>query len=231
MRHTITFMVTFCAGAGAMVAAPRAQAQARRTITCESLDRRARECPIPRGSDVRIVEQLSATSCRENDTWGVGNGYVWVDRGCRARFAIDGRVGGGYGRGSGNGGYGGGGYGRGGYDHRSGGYDHRPGGYDQRHDSQGGTYGYPGRGQTGAHGPWRRGGQSRERGDVGRAEQACTERARRAGAVVTRFGDWSRSSGGQQRADMTVRFRGGEHRARCTYDPRRGGSASVSWGR
>lgn len=70
-------------------------------IVCESRDGRYRECPIQSRGPVELVEQLSNSSCVEGRSWGRGRGVIWVDRGCRGRFAPY------YG---GGGGYDGGGY-------------------------------------------------------------------------------------------------------------------------
>jgi hypothetical protein len=70
-------------------------------IVCESRDDRYRECPTGFRGPVQLVEQFSNTPCVEGRSWGRNRGVVWVDRGCRGRFAPY------YG---GGGGYDGGGY-------------------------------------------------------------------------------------------------------------------------
>ena len=102
MHQTIMFVTTLCATVATVAVAPQAHAEASRTVTCESYDRRFNQCPIPERSRVQIVEQLSATPCYANRTWGVGDGYIWVNDGCRARFAVTS----GYDRVGGHGGYG-----------------------------------------------------------------------------------------------------------------------------
>jgi len=73
-------------------------------FSCESNDGRYRECRVDTRQGVQIVRQTSRTQCIEGQTWGITRNGVWVDRGCRAEFAL----GGGYG----NNGYGNGyGYG------------------------------------------------------------------------------------------------------------------------
>ena len=59
------------------------------TITCESQDRRYSSCHWDaRWGYPRLVQELSARSCREGESWGYdGRGLLWVDRGCRARFS------------------------------------------------------------------------------------------------------------------------------------------------
>jgi hypothetical protein len=65
------------------------------TINCSSNDGRRNWCDIGRNRDVQLVRQISGSACIQGQTWGVDGRGLWVDRGCRADFAI-GR-GGGYG--------------------------------------------------------------------------------------------------------------------------------------
>ncbi|GMU44216.1 MAG: DUF3011 domain-containing protein [Xanthomonadales bacterium] len=71
------------------------------SIVCESRDGRYNECRTGFRGAVELVEQYSSSQCVEGRSWGRTRGGVWVDRGCRARFASY------YG---GDGGYDGGGY-------------------------------------------------------------------------------------------------------------------------
>lgn len=59
------------------------------TITCESQDRRYSSCHWDsRWGRPRLVEEMSASNCREGRSWGYdGRGLLWVDKGCRARFS------------------------------------------------------------------------------------------------------------------------------------------------
>jgi hypothetical protein len=57
-------------------------------LTCESQSTGREECPIPQGAQVRLVRQISQSPCRLNDTYGTGQGYVWVAKGCRAEFEV-----------------------------------------------------------------------------------------------------------------------------------------------
>ncbi|HKR67154.1 MAG TPA: DUF3011 domain-containing protein, partial [Thermoanaerobaculia bacterium] len=60
------------------------------TWPCESINNQYRECRIGSSGVVRMVMEMSARSCFEGATWGTREGgIVWVDRGCRAMFAID----------------------------------------------------------------------------------------------------------------------------------------------
>ena len=71
-------------------------------VTCESKDNRRRECQTGFRRNAVLVQNLSGTRCVEGQNWGSGNGIVWVDRGCRGRFA-EGTSGGGWGGGNGGG--------------------------------------------------------------------------------------------------------------------------------
>ena len=61
------------------------------TFACQSDDGRYRECRIDTRQPVRLVRQTSRSQCIEGQTWGVRPGIVWVDRGCRAEFALEDR--------------------------------------------------------------------------------------------------------------------------------------------
>ena len=55
-------------------------------IECSSNDMRRHYCNVPWG-DARIVQQISGSACVRGQTWGFARGGIWVDQGCRARFA------------------------------------------------------------------------------------------------------------------------------------------------
>ena len=57
-------------------------------ITCSSDNGRRNYCAVPTGRGVRLVRQRSDSPCRQGSTWGYDRGGIWVDRGCRADFAI-----------------------------------------------------------------------------------------------------------------------------------------------
>lgn len=77
-------------------------------INCSSEDGRRHYCSADTRGGVQMIKQRSDAACIQGQTWGYDRQGVWVDRGCRADFAI------GQGGGYGNGGYGNGGYGNGG---------------------------------------------------------------------------------------------------------------------
>ena len=76
---------------GLMVAAfvifsPRSSAQ---TISCSSDDGHRHYCPADTRGGVRLLKQRSDSPCNQGYSWGFDRGGVWVDRGCRADFAVD----------------------------------------------------------------------------------------------------------------------------------------------
>jgi hypothetical protein len=57
-------------------------------ITCDSRDDRRYYCRIGNLDVPRLEQQLSRSSCVEGRTWGVTEGVLWVDDGCRAEFEV-----------------------------------------------------------------------------------------------------------------------------------------------
>ena len=74
------------------------------TLICSSDDRRRRDCRTPFNGRPVLIENISGTRCIEGQNFGGGGGAMWVEGGCRGRFA-EGRGGGwgGGGWGGGNG--------------------------------------------------------------------------------------------------------------------------------
>lgn len=56
-------------------------------LRCESEDHRSRTCRAPVQGRLVLHRQLSQAACIEGQTWGSGNGSVWVRGGCRGEFA------------------------------------------------------------------------------------------------------------------------------------------------
>lgn len=57
---------------------------------CESVEHRYQRCDWdPRAGTPYLVDQLSSAPCVRNRSWGydLRRGYLWVDQGCRGRFA------------------------------------------------------------------------------------------------------------------------------------------------
>lgn len=58
------------------------------SVTCASNSERYTTCAWnSRYGQPRLVERLSRHECREGRDWGYRGGALWVDNGCRARFA------------------------------------------------------------------------------------------------------------------------------------------------
>lgn len=57
-----------------------------RTVRCESINERYRECRTDFRYKAEVRRTLSSAPCRENYSWGQRRGTVWVSRGCRAEF-------------------------------------------------------------------------------------------------------------------------------------------------
>jgi hypothetical protein len=57
-------------------------------ISCNSKNNKLKTCPIPVRGHVELVKQRSASACRFNKTWGYDRKGVWVNKGCRADFAV-----------------------------------------------------------------------------------------------------------------------------------------------
>lgn len=68
---------------------------ARQTIVCGSDNMRYNRCDLPWRGDARLVQQLSSSACVRGQTWGIRRGSLWVNQGCRGRFAPAGYAGGG----------------------------------------------------------------------------------------------------------------------------------------
>lgn len=64
-----------------------------RLVSCSSDDGRRRYCDADTRGGVRLVRQRSDVACERGRSWGFDNRGIWVDRGCRADFALgeDGR--------------------------------------------------------------------------------------------------------------------------------------------
>jgi hypothetical protein len=60
----------------------------RAMITCSSNNGRRNFCPADTRGGVRMVNQRSGSPCIQGSTWGFDRRGVWVDRGCRADFAV-----------------------------------------------------------------------------------------------------------------------------------------------
>jgi len=74
----------------ALPAGAAAQERGMQSITCESNNGRRNYCGMYRSNQVSLQSQISGTRCIRDQTWGVDNQGLWVDRGCRAVFSVRG---------------------------------------------------------------------------------------------------------------------------------------------
>ena len=65
-----------------------AAADAQTTVRCESTDGKYIECRTKVKGGVTLVRQLSDNACVRGKSWGINQRGIWVDKGCRAQFAI-----------------------------------------------------------------------------------------------------------------------------------------------
>lgn len=61
---------------------------AQTTVRCESDGGRYRECDIDGIGRVALTRRISDAACIEGESWGYRDGKVWVNKGCRAEFAL-----------------------------------------------------------------------------------------------------------------------------------------------
>jgi hypothetical protein len=59
-----------------------------RIMSCESTNFRRTSCDADTSSGVSLVRQLGDDKCVQGSTWGFTERGIWVDRGCRAEFAL-----------------------------------------------------------------------------------------------------------------------------------------------
>jgi hypothetical protein len=57
-------------------------------VYCDSKKYKLKICPIRVSSHVELVRQKSKNACRFNKTWGYDRRGIWVNKGCRAEFAV-----------------------------------------------------------------------------------------------------------------------------------------------
>lgn len=63
-----------------------------RTVSCASTGGAFTNCERVGTANVTLSRQVSDTPCIENVSWGVRDGELWVDQGCRAEFRVGGRA-------------------------------------------------------------------------------------------------------------------------------------------
>jgi hypothetical protein len=55
-------------------------------VTCESRKGQRAECDMDTRGDVRLLRQISKTTCIQDTNWGLNRSSIWVDRGCAGVF-------------------------------------------------------------------------------------------------------------------------------------------------
>jgi hypothetical protein len=60
-------------------------------VVCESTDGKRVVCSANTRNGVELGRQISDADCVEGRTWGTTRYGIWVDKGCRAEFIIEGR--------------------------------------------------------------------------------------------------------------------------------------------
>jgi len=58
------------------------------SLRCSSDLGTRQDCPVDTRGGVKIVRQISESSCRLGYSWGYDRDNVWVDHGCRAEFQV-----------------------------------------------------------------------------------------------------------------------------------------------
>jgi Protein of unknown function (DUF3011) len=81
----LTFLVPRGASTSFAAAIPSPQAM---QMTCSSDDMRRHWCEVDTRGGVDLLHQRSEAKCIFNSTWGYDQRGIWVDRGCRADFAV-----------------------------------------------------------------------------------------------------------------------------------------------
>jgi hypothetical protein len=61
-----------------------------RTVRCSSGDGNRNYCNVDtQNARIRMIKQISGSSCVEGSTWGYDSRGIWVDKGCRADFSVE----------------------------------------------------------------------------------------------------------------------------------------------
>lgn len=78
--------VSMLLGASLLMAPPVARAQRGGAVLCESNNGHFNRCMVP-WRDATLIRQESKGACIRGQSWGLDRQGLWVDRGCRGRFA------------------------------------------------------------------------------------------------------------------------------------------------
>lgn len=82
----VTTLAVLCAVAMPLTAQDSRDSHAR--MTCASTNFQRTICEADTSAGVSLVRQLGDDKCEEGRTWGFNERGIWVDRGCRAEFAL-----------------------------------------------------------------------------------------------------------------------------------------------
>ena len=86
MLTTKTWVQLGLVAAALVLFSSRSSAQ---NLSCSSDDGHRHYCPADTRGGVQLLKQRSDSPCRQGYSWGFDRGGVWVDRGCRADFAVN----------------------------------------------------------------------------------------------------------------------------------------------
>jgi hypothetical protein len=75
--------------AGLVVGSMAPLLHAQNRITCESRGNRREYCAVEGRGEVTMVRQIGRAECIRGRTWGIDEGGIWVQNGCRAEFQIE----------------------------------------------------------------------------------------------------------------------------------------------
>jgi hypothetical protein len=84
----LAFLLAACFAPYRAGAAFQRGGSSQQRITCSSNNNNRNWCDIGGSRDVRLIRQISGSACIRDRTWGVDRRGLWVDRGCRAEFAV-----------------------------------------------------------------------------------------------------------------------------------------------
>ncbi|WP_396617229.1 DUF3011 domain-containing protein [Lysobacter soli] len=95
--HSLRVLGFFSVIAASALSAQAAHAQvdaqrygSDRAVRCDSNDNRLQRCAADTRGGVRLLRQVSKSSCVEGRSWGYDRSGIWVNNGCRAEFALGG---------------------------------------------------------------------------------------------------------------------------------------------
>ncbi len=88
MNYSTKVFSTLIVAGGALLLSQQSAVAGERHVTCNSHNGNYNYCRVDTENQVRLTRTLSSSECRQGETWGYDDHGVWVDRGCRAEFAV-----------------------------------------------------------------------------------------------------------------------------------------------